>query len=724
MDVRLPDGTIIQGVPDGTTKADLAARLQRNGMAVPAEWLAAAPEPKQQSMAERVGAELKQIPRQLGLAGRYAVEGPLAFLDTLAAPLRMGLNAAGANIKPSAQALGASMDEAGVPQPQGANERVIGDATKLGFGSMGVAGGAQALVNGGQNIVQRVLAQLAANPGTQAIAGSTAGASGGSVREAGGGQGAQFAASLLGGLAGGAGAGVAQSAGNNLAARARALVSPQASQQVEQQIELALRGSGMEWSQLPERVRQAMRAEVQQAMQTGGPLNPDAIRRLADFKSVPGATPTRGMLTQDPVQVTREMNLAKTGANSTDLGLQRLPRVQNDNTQALLGALDEAGARNAPDAFATGQRVIGALQGRLDASRGRIDTLYQAARDTQGRSAPLDGAAFTSRASQLLDEGLLGGALPKSVEAHLNRIARDEVPFTVDYAEQLKTAMGKLQRGTNDGQARMALGVVRQALEETPLRGAPTVNPGNLPALPGTVPQPPATLGADSIAAFNRARTANRAFMTRVENTPALRAVMEGAEPDKFVQQFVIGSGASLNDVRQMGRAVAANPDALAAVKANIAAHLKAAATNGTEDVAKFSSAAYNRALNSIGERKLGVFFSPDEVRQLQAIGRVGTLMQAQPAGTAVNNSNSAAMLMGRLTDRLTDRTPGLTPLLQGSIRGVQQGAALNIPAALRALPPTQQLPLLQRMGPVPALYGTGLLALPPEAFDGRQDQR
>lgn len=43
MDVRLPDGTIIKNVPEGTTKADLAAKLQRGGMAVPADWLAPAP---------------------------------------------------------------------------------------------------------------------------------------------------------------------------------------------------------------------------------------------------------------------------------------------------------------------------------------------------------------------------------------------------------------------------------------------------------------------------------------------------------------------------------------------------------------------------------------------------------------------------------------------------------------------------------------------------------
>lgn len=42
MDVTLPNGTTINGVPDGTTKAQLAAKLTANGMDVPAEWMAPA----------------------------------------------------------------------------------------------------------------------------------------------------------------------------------------------------------------------------------------------------------------------------------------------------------------------------------------------------------------------------------------------------------------------------------------------------------------------------------------------------------------------------------------------------------------------------------------------------------------------------------------------------------------------------------------------------------
>ena len=41
MDVRLPDGTVVRGVPANITRAELAQRLQKNGMAVPADWLAA-----------------------------------------------------------------------------------------------------------------------------------------------------------------------------------------------------------------------------------------------------------------------------------------------------------------------------------------------------------------------------------------------------------------------------------------------------------------------------------------------------------------------------------------------------------------------------------------------------------------------------------------------------------------------------------------------------------
>lgn len=39
MNVELPDGTVVEDVPEGISRADLATKLKANGMAVPSEWL-------------------------------------------------------------------------------------------------------------------------------------------------------------------------------------------------------------------------------------------------------------------------------------------------------------------------------------------------------------------------------------------------------------------------------------------------------------------------------------------------------------------------------------------------------------------------------------------------------------------------------------------------------------------------------------------------------------
>lgn len=654
-------------------------------------------------VAVKAGESIGGIGRQFGLTARYGLEGLGQAAQLGTEPLRYltdRLTGQTGKTKPMGAVAADFADRLGLPKPEGANERVVGDASRLVAGAGGL-GSLGRLAQGAGGVVEQAGNLFATNPMQQGLSAAGAGLAGGSAREAGLGPGAQAGAALLGGVVAPMGVnaitGAGKSAVNSVRKELDALrpVSVQ-SQQIDQKISLVLQRQGVDWDSIPEAIKQPMRAEVAQAMNTNGELNPDAVRRLLDFKTV-GATPTRGMLTQDPVQITREMNLAKTGANSTDTGLQRLPGLQNQNTAQLLRTLDNAGAANAPDAFATGEQVLGALRGTAAASKGRIDSLYSQARDTAGRSAELDGAEFTKRASQLLDDSLLGGALPKSVESHLNDIAAGKVPFTVDYAEQLKTAMGKLQRATSDGQQRLAIGKVREALDATQLR-----------------PDAGANLGAESISSFNRARQANAAFMRRVEDTPALAAALDNAQPDRFVQQFITGQGATVKDVNAIRRAIVMYPQAMEAVKTNIVGHLKSAATNGTEDVTKFSPAAYNKALNNIGERKLAAFFNPEEIRQLQAVGRVGTMMTAQPAGAAVNNSNSGAMLVGRglsMLDSIAGKLPaGLDTTINGILRGTQQSQALNVPRSLLQLPPS--VPLGMRVGPA-AMYG-GLLASQP----------
>ena len=128
----------------------------------------------------------------------------------------------------------------------------------------------------------------------------------------------------------------------------------------------------------------------------------------------------------------------------------------------------------------------------------------------------------------------------------------------------------------------------------------------------------------------------------------------------------------------------------------------------------KFSQSAYNKALNQIGDRKLNLFFSPEEVQQLRTVGRVSSYMQNQPVGSAVNNSNSGSLLLGRGLD-LINKIPGGETFIGRPLQNInismQQRAAQNIAPGLLAAQPRG--PVLQGLLSPSAAMG-GLLAAPP----------
>lgn len=706
---QLEDGTRLE-FPDGTD----AAVIQRTVKSVISQRAAPADVPA----SVQAGAALRDIPRQVGLTARYGLEGLGQIADIGAEPIRALLNIGGERFKSSAAQLASKgADALGLPSPQGANERVIGDAARMVAGAGGMAAGmGRAAANAAPGLTQNVMQMLAANPGMQTAGAAGAGLAGGSVREAGGGPLEQFGASVAGGIGGGLIPGAAASVGNKVAQ----LLTPKTMQleRADQQISMILNRSGIDWSQVPERVKQGMRQEVSDALNTGQPLRPDALRRLLVFRRAE-VTPTVGQLTQDPGLITRERNLAKTGANSTNQGLQTLPALENRNVSSLLRQLDEAGAAPQQGAeMRAGASAVGSLGGVVDRNQQNINTLYSQARDTSGRSLPLEGGTFTRRANQLLDENNVGSFLPPDLVKKMNAIAAGEYPLTVDVAEQLKTSAGNIARGAADGNVRRAVGLFRQALDETPLQAPGKVNPGNLPAVPGTVPPSTAGVGEESIAAFNAARRANREWMQRVERNPALAAVVDGVEPDKFMQRYVIGDGASAADVRALRDEL--DPGAVQQLRAYLIRHLKDKATGGDEDITKFGGKTYRDALKAL-QNKLPAFFSESEIQKLRDLGDAAKYMQAQPAGSAVNNSNSGALVIGRGLDML-EAAAQKVPFVGDSITGVIQGVQQR-----QVMAPKNALAL--QMAPEPgrrvnALIPAATLAATTAPANGRKDDR
>lgn len=671
----------------------------------------------------QAGKEINSIPRQIGLTARYGLEGVANTAQIVTEPLRQFITDplarafGGKSGRPLGEEATLLADRLGLPSPEGANERVVGDATRLVAGAGGLGAGART-ASAAPGMVGRAAEFLSSKMPQQLGGAAGAGLVGGASREAGGGTMTQGAASLIGGVGGGLGVQTASSVGQRGAAMVRSLqpAKQQAFQQrIDQTINITLQNSGIDPATITPAMRTALREQVGRAMETGGDLNPAAIARLADYTRL-NMTPTRARLTLDPYDVTMEQNAAKLAA-ATGSRDARLPQIAQENNARLVGTLDDMGGARPVDGYGYGSTVASTIRSQDEALQRNVSTLYGQARDTQGRSAPLDGHAFTNRANQALDEALLGGALPPSVAQHMNRIAQGEVPFTVDYAEQLKTAIGNLQRGASDGQTRMALGVVRRALDETPLMPAPQVNPGNLPAVPGTVPPSPAALGQQSIEAFNQARQAARQRFAWQESSPAIGRALEGANADTFIQQNILSKAAGFDGVARAAETINQNPAARDAVRVSIVQHLKDAAIGkgGTSQTGNFSGRGMEAALKDIGDRKLGLFFEPPEIETLKAMARAGSFETFQPRGSAVNNSNSAAgiaAIVSGLADRvrpLATKLPfgdvAISRPLDATSLWLAQRPAQNIAGGLLA--PRPQPPV-----------GTGLL-LPGIAIGG-----
>lgn len=155
-----------------------------------------------------VGAELG---RQVGLTARHAITGvaaiPAMAADAVAGVANKGLDVAmgegqGFRFPKQAQALDNALTKAGLPQPETAQERVVGDATSALASGAGVVGLGQALAKGAAAPVTRAVGEtLAKGPGVQLTSGATSAGAAGATREAGGSEAAQLAAGVAGAIA-------------------------------------------------------------------------------------------------------------------------------------------------------------------------------------------------------------------------------------------------------------------------------------------------------------------------------------------------------------------------------------------------------------------------------------------------------------------------------------------------------------------------------------------
>ena len=137
MDIELPNGVVIQDIPEGMTKGQIMAQAVRNGLATPEDFGFKSQPTPQPSMTD-------ELTRQIGLFGRAAYEGLTAPATTVLEGLRSaynfgaGLVGSTSRLPSVSQAQSEMLTRAGLPEPQTALERAVQTGTQAmtGTGTM------------------------------------------------------------------------------------------------------------------------------------------------------------------------------------------------------------------------------------------------------------------------------------------------------------------------------------------------------------------------------------------------------------------------------------------------------------------------------------------------------------------------------------------------------------------------------------------------------------
>lgn len=643
-----------------------------------------------QGFGARLQSEIEAAPRQVGLTGRYMLEGPAEFLSIFTNPITYAMEKITGNDYMTTAELGQyAADQAGLPSPETQTERVVGAGAKIMAPVAGQAAAAGRVARSGGTMMERIAEKLGTAPVSQMTGAAGGGTAGQYTQETGGGPMAQFAASLAGGFAGAGIPMTGQKAYNlarNLYQNLRGANTNIG--QINDRLGQLLAAEGVDISDVPQNIRNSMAVELKRAADTGGDIDPAAMRRLAEYAKV-GAVPTRGSVTLDPVQITQEKNLAKYGANSADENLQAMVHRQRNNDMRLTQNLNEMGADQADDVVIAGQKMKSALQA-IDAPRkAKVDQAYQQVRDSAGRYAKMDVPKFSQLANDALDEQMLGKALPSQARELLNDVSSGKIPLNVNTMAQLDSRLSGIRRtaySQGDNEAALAVQTVRQALWNTP---------------------PDSAAGAKAMQQYQRARELAAQRFKAIEGNPAMEAALDDAEPDKFVQNFLLGSSdkkAGVRKVRALARDLREMPETFQAARQQILYHLKNKALSGNADeTGNFSPSAFRRAMDQIGREKLKLFFTEKEIGQLDAVKNVAAYEKFQPTGSAVNNSNTAAQTLSTLIERvgenaLVAKVPVIRAL--GSFMADQSRAQTAKQSARQALNPGFATPPQRLPGP------------------------
>ena len=377
-----------------------------------------------------------------------------------------------------------------------------------------------------------------------------------------------------------------------------------------------------------------------QAVAEGKTPKQDVIARHVEADSLPVPIRlTEGQATQDPDTISREMN---------HRGATGLSQFHNQQDAALTANIQHLRESVGPDVFTTnptehGDTLIQAYKDRDAPIVADIDAKYQALNDAAGGEFPVDGQTFAVNARAALKKSLKSGFVPAGIESDLKAFESGE-PMSFEQFEAMRSNLASEMRDNPTGNARTAAKIIRQQLEELPLKG-------------GAAELKPL---ADS------ARSAAKERFSALEADPAYKAAVEGTvPPDKFIPKFV--TGGDRDNIAIMRQHLDGNDRALQTMGVAAVDDLRAAAGVDAQGNGAFNQARFNKRLQ-IQSAKLPHLIPGEQRQQLETLGNVSRYIKAQPVGNVVNNSGT---LSGAIAEGAVNLATNVADIKTGGMASV-----------------------------------------------------
>lgn len=450
---------------------------------------------------------------------------------------------------------------------------------------------------------------------------------------------------------------------------------------VDLHINNALKTKGLKLSDLSDDVAKGLRTEAKKALESGKNLNPDAVVRKAVLDRV-GIRGTRAQVTGDPKLWQQEAELAKAPAGEA---LRDKFVADNKKLAELLDESIDATGGKAINERVVAKDAMNTLLNRNEQNKQFVRNAYDVARNADGSEVVLDGTAFAKEANDVLKGNYASMSLPADIKQMLKDVSKNPQSFTLNKADEAIKMLNRAYKNSLDkGQetsSSYAIGLVRDALKTRQAE-----------ALDGL-------LGNESARAYQFARQAHGARKELEKQLPLLGDAIKGVQADKLFDKHILGG-----NVEELSKTIEVlslnNPQAVRDIKQQVLVNI---ANDVVGQSGQPSPAKMKRLLDNIGDEKLNILFSPDEVRRIKDIGMAMEYLVTQPAHSYVNNSNSASALLngvGQWIKSISNYTaavpfigPNITQPLQMGATKLSTSRAINgaAPLASEARLPTTQ---------------------------------